>query len=768
MYEGGRPYFPPILLKRCAEEKRKNMISKLSKRGIAEAFLGKMKNRQLNETYYKTFGLRKVNHYEPKLTQVPPFFEENMISKTWPSRDIIAAHGTGINKSTRIVCKGDVTFKIESMSVRNSGVYGAPYSYFRRIVSLKINIINKYFSAYVTHNNNFLCKEIKDALPIKPSRTARFIGSSPYPIGVRPQKVTSASDDTINFLNQKEIKDKYPEVDKIDRKFSVEISWMSQMKEFQALCDPNPHGEKFSSMEILNKIIPHLDKIKLPDLPKPDPIGCLNVKTNSDAYAGKMSELYFERSNHGYVDQYIKPIAVEYNERIMTNLVPDQSVWTIGGRVRFMSELKINEDLRCRVLIMPEGVNKIVGLNTIDSFYKALVDIQKVHHDNEMSLGTSFIGGNFFKFDKVHQEFDNVIEADLKRYDQSVTEEQIVAAFALLRGCYPEGDDVDLLFLHHCAGFIFKTIVTPGGFMYRLSKGIATGSPFTSSIGTIVNWMNWSRISDSLGFESNRLIRVYGDDTLLFFKGFIHESVPGLVRRVLDITGFTTDPLLVKKVKDPPFLERPYTFLKTYSFHGLPCKNFFDSVERVLYPEFRTSCRFDRIEAINSAYFVSPFNYRAIEFLTDFKLFLLRQVQSNTSPLLRYDSFDREEILLSSFLPGAVLHINHFSFFEEKKFTYVWELRKKRKNSTSVSSFKRIDRGVISDAYIGMVQPKKINYDLLKEIYPKMNFSKVSKSRKILLDKVFFNISRGKHQFDKLEYYATGPCVRNPYSFNIE
>jgi len=399
MYEGGRPHFPSILLKRCAEEKRRNMIKKLSKKGMSEAFLGKMGKGQLQQTYYNSFGQRKINHFEPKLTQIPPFFEENKISKEWPSRDVIAAHGTGINKSTRIVCKGDATFKIESISVRNSMVYGAPYSYFRRIVCLKINIINKYFSAYVTHNNNFLCKEIKLALPIKPSRTARFIGSSPFPIGIRPQKVTSATEDTINFLKQSEIVKKYPEIEHIDRKFSVEISWISQIKEFQALCDPNPHGERFSSLDILNKVIPHLDKIKLPDLPKPNPIGCLDVKTNSDAYAGKMSELYFERSNHGYVDQYIKPIAVEYNERIMTNLVPDQSVWTIGGRVRFMSELKMNEDLRCRVLIMPEGVNKIVGLNTIDSFYKGLVEIQKVHHDNELSLGTSFIGGNFAKFD---------------------------------------------------------------------------------------------------------------------------------------------------------------------------------------------------------------------------------------------------------------------------------------------------------------------------------------------------------------------------------
>lgn len=619
---------------------------------------------------------------------------------------------------------------------------------------MKLNIINKFFSCFVSHKKRVVTDEIRDALPIKPSRTAKFIGFSPFPVGLRPQKVTGFNEDAINFLNKPGIKEKYPEVDKISRKYAVEISWISQIKEFQALCDPNVKGEKYTSKEILEKSLRHIDRIKLPDLPKPDPVNCLKVRTNKDAYAGKMSEIYYERSNHGYVDQYIKPIAVEYNERIMTNLVPDQSIWTIGGRVRFMGEDKLGSDLRCRVLIMPEGVNKIVGLNTVESFYDGLVNIQKVHPENEICLGTSFIGGNFFKFHDVNKEFDNVIEADLKRYDQSATEEQIVAAFSILRSCYPEGDDVDLLFLHHCSSFIFKNIVIPGGFVFRLSKGIATGSPFTSAIGSILNWMNWTRVADSLGFELNRQIRVYGDDTLLFFNGFSHISLPELVSLVLEETGFTTDPLLIKRVNDPPWGEKPYSFLKTYSSYGFPCKDFFDTVERVLFPEFAFKCRIDRIEAIDSVFYVSPFNYRALRFVSEFKKFLLESI-ANDNPKSRAVDHLRllnpDDLFLECFLKGALLHVNQFCFYEERKFNFIWELRKKGKKIHGTSKFYRIDKGILSDMYILKGSYPKLDYVKLREHFPNLNFKNTKKDKLRLINTVYFNISYGKAPIDEVK-----------------
>lgn len=729
------------------------MIKKLIKSGLKQEFLQGMKKKDINNEYHKIFGLRKVFHYKPVLHQVPPYFDENKTTTFWPHRSEKIVDRSKINYSIRVLNKNGISMLVKSQSIYRGNGENPLYEYKREFVPLSFNIINKNFSSFISYKVNTVTSKIRETLPIKPSRTAKFIGFTPFVVGSRPQRVRAPDRDTLDFLNNPITLKEFPELVNFKRNYAVEISWISQIKEFQALCDPNVQGEVFTSKELLNSVSNNLHRIFLPKLDKPDPLGCLSVKTNGNAYAGKLSELYFEKSNHSYVDKYIKPIAVEFNEMIMTNLVPDKSIWTIGGRVRFMGDDKIEDDLRCRVLIMPEGVNKIVGLNTIQPFYERLVELQKFHPNNEICLGTSFLEGNFFNFDDVNRQFDNVIEADLKRYDQSATEPQIVAAFGILRSCYPEGDDIDLLFLHHCAAFLFKNIVTPGGFIYRVSKGIATGSPFTSAIGSILNWMNWSRVADELGIE-NRQIRVYGDDTLLFFNGFMHlehDHLPHLVRA---LTGFTTDPLIIKRVNDPPSIERAYVFLKTYSFHGFPCKHFDDTALRILYPEFSSKDRCERIDSLNSAFYVSPFNDRAMQFLNYFRFFLnKKKILSFPTDSLRsfYHSilYDKSYDIIRD--QGVLLHLKTLASNEQSQFKHVWELRRKGSRFLSTKGkFQHIDRSILSESYGLPVNYYKINYDFYKFQIVRNKDRKKPIIKRNLYNRIYSHLSYGNSPIDNL------------------
>lgn len=80
-----------------------------------------------------------------------------------------------------------------------------------------------------------------------------------------------------------------------------------------------------------------------------------------------------------------------------------------------------------------------------------------------------------------------MLELDWDNCDASMIENAIVAAFTILRSCYPVSRKLDKLFLYTLSGFVYKNVAIKQRFIYRITRGVPSGSPFTSLVTTLAN-----------------------------------------------------------------------------------------------------------------------------------------------------------------------------------------------------------------------------------------------------------------------------------------
>jgi hypothetical protein len=143
------------------------------------------------------------------------------------------------------------------------------------------------------------------------------------------------------------------------------------------------------------------------------------------------------------------------------------------------------------------------------------------------------------------------------------------------------------------SGFIFKNVVVPGRLIYRIRKGIPSGSPFTSLIGTLTNWIG-IRLVLNKSFHFNNLpgkdyhIAVCGDDTLIRLPERFKMDKPLEVysKDFAEITGFFVKPDNFNfRFSDSIIEEFQPSFLKTFIFHNLPSRRFSALCESLSLPE---------------------------------------------------------------------------------------------------------------------------------------------------------------------------------------
>lgn len=52
----------------------------------------------------------------------------------------------------------------------------------------------------------------------------------------------------------------------------------------------------------------------------------------------------------------------------------------------------------------------------------------------------------------------------------------MIAAFSIIRGCFPTGADIDFAFKHMTDRFVDKAFITPDGVCIEITKGIPSGN----------------------------------------------------------------------------------------------------------------------------------------------------------------------------------------------------------------------------------------------------------------------------------------------------
>jgi hypothetical protein len=218
-------------------------------------------------------------------------------------------------------------------------------------------------------------------------------------------------------------------------------------------------------------------------------------------------------------------------------------------------------------------------------------------------------------------KYEYAVELDLKRFDQHVGPEVIKVAFSILRSCYPKGEKYDNLFNYYCSSFINKNIIIPGGYIYRVKKSIATGSPFTSIIGNLSNWIIQTCVLKKMGI-SNYDLMVYGDDTLILLPKRHSFCISTYQEILFDLFEQTADPINIKKTNNRSMDEEQPTFLKTFSFLGFPSRRFSDIGEKLFFPEKDHGNLIMWNDRTKQMLYSSPFNYNGKRLIYSFLRFI--------------------------------------------------------------------------------------------------------------------------------------------------
>jgi hypothetical protein len=488
-------------------------------------------------------------------------------------------------------------------------------------------------------------KEIRDCLLIKPSRTCLFKGVTPFPLGSQPQKVKYVNKKFYQFLTaDPESAALYDPI--YHDRVSVSGSWGSQYPDFQKLCDPVSHEVTYEDYCNTIKRDGHL--LRLPQLSAPTIDDIRFVKTNSRASSGLLTSKLFGQK-HAQSDTYNFPLAEQLFIRTGLGDCCDTSCWFIGGRNR-RQKLHVDKILRSRSLLVPEGAPKVFGLLYAQRVYDAFANINWKDYRSEIRLGNNEFHGNYLGYDAyMGKENATYVEADISCHDGNTSEAALVCAFGILRSMFPPSVVIDRHFQYFMSGFIFKNVAVPGRFIYRVLKGIPTGSPFTSIIVSLVNWLNWRTwlYKEGFSYRTVNVLHVFGDDTLIRFDDIpddlLHKCNEDYwIRSFKQYIGHDLDPVHFKHWTHDR--DTAPTFLKTYSFFGLPARHYLDSILSATIVRKSNERDVKYANMVKGLMYAGPFDFRGMRFLERFRSFLLRRASYPVDMLENDSGLSEREI----------------------------------------------------------------------------------------------------------------------------
>jgi hypothetical protein len=195
---------------------------------------------------------------------------------------------------------------------------------------------------------------------------------------------------------------------------------------------------------------------------------------------------------------------------------PDLSLWACGGRGKPSQMVDPGDRLKSRLILMPETPSALLESTFAQPFTRMLSLV-----GGDIMIGTSMTDRGYRRVLAPLEDAPHVKAFDWSNFDARVREDMIVASFGIIRACF-RGDDawLDNVFLRFISHFLVKRVVVPGGWIYTLANGVPSGSPFTSIIDSLANWLvlvDLEICSGGLSAPRRNRRRVYGDDFAIAF-----------------------------------------------------------------------------------------------------------------------------------------------------------------------------------------------------------------------------------------------------------
>jgi hypothetical protein len=474
--------------------------------------------------------------------------------------------------------------------------------------------------------------EVRKMLQVKPTHTGKLVGKSPFPYNSPKAKIGNVDKRFYEFFKTHHKTHGKLYDPRYHDRINVPGVFETQWRDVQECV--NPSKSKVTYEEMYEAINERFNNLELPSLDEVTVKDITTVETNPKAQCGILSGKIYGR-NHAIGDRYMKRVAKSLFIASGDRTCYDTTCWTLGGRAR---RQKLHKDgpLRGRIIMMPEGPNKIMGLSYASKIYDGLGRINYGNFKNECQIGRNDFHGNYYKYDEYFNSLGvNTFECDISKHDAGAAEKQMVVAFGLIRACFPPSDKTDRRFIYLMSGTIFKNLLLPGRLIYRLSKSIPSGSPFTSILTTLVNWLNWSvLITNNVERKYTTKIRLnlFGDDTI----ANIPDDAPKELHdeywwkdKFEDLTGYKLDPCVMRTFHARDWFNKP-SFLKSMPNYGLPARLTRDTLLSSSMTRNRNKENIFYYSMVTGLAYAAPFNFESLEWIFEMRSWVYKSIDSFT------------------------------------------------------------------------------------------------------------------------------------------
>lgn len=318
-----------------------------------------------------------------------------------------------------------------------------------------------------------------------------------------------------------------------------------------------PKKKIFSVSDIINGYLSRVNiDFKLPYIGHYDPKQILKLDIKPTAFPGFSTSQKIAKKKRDSTP-YTKDYSYKYAKHIMTypEQILDTSLLVVGGREK-RTKFNIDEKgkrVKTRVTCMGEDVPTLISQSLVNPITNCIPEIS----DHFSQLAKVYGQGNMIRYVdsmKPGSWEDVLCDLDYSGHDNNTSQEQILVAFAMLRLCYDECEEIDKLFYYSMSSMIYKRIVLPeSNLVYQINKGISTGHGFTSLIttmcayGTLATALNNYLYKDGQHHYNEKEIKDYLNTSLIKNAGddvnmrLNSELISGVYDYVLENSGHTID-----------------------------------------------------------------------------------------------------------------------------------------------------------------------------------------------------------------------------------
>lgn len=374
--------------------------------------------------------------------------------------------------------------------------------------------------------------EMVDAcyMNIAPSSNALYVGRAPLKVGKMPTKVVKPN------VRAYGVNERLPEVYQRDlwNRYIISGGFTGSQKQLIRFSEGKRFIPKSYSQRIEN-ITAFFERFKLTNALRKPRVGEIHLMPfrGSSAPGGDCTGSY---SNKRESWASACTAAQILWERIHKEPLPNLSIYTCGGREKVASGEAFGDTMQSRLVAMQDQVE----FQLAKPYVRLVEQFFFNNWDTPIVIGRPLTHNRFPLLLNKLTWYKYGFEFDWGGYDASVNAEFIIAAFAVVRGMFPEGKDIDNAFVYFCHGYLEKNLVAADGNLFKIYRGTPSGNAWTTIINSIVNALLWEEIGRKYPPFAGKPFDyiVAGDDGVMFWNSktnFKSENLTKWIKRKFDM-----------------------------------------------------------------------------------------------------------------------------------------------------------------------------------------------------------------------------------------